>query len=32
MVVVVIGFNYYKPEELVEKKMTVEQDLMVKKT
>ena len=31
MVVVVIGFGDYKPEEVVEKP-TVEQELMVKKT
>jgi len=32
MVVVVIGFNDYKPEEVVEEKLTVEQEPMVKKT
>jgi len=32
MVVVVIGFGDYKAEEVVEEKLTVEQEPMVKKT
>ena len=32
MMVVVIGFGDYKPEEVVEEKLTVEQGLRVKKT
>ena len=32
IVVVVIGFGNYKPKEVVEEKLTVEDELMVKKT